>query len=164
MLNISKLDLGIHTLSKGVGRSALQILQSKGAAFFLHDFLGRTDLTFQSALGGDLADGAGEAVALGFSIDQFASDTLAEAIVGQTNNVANPDFTTNTANWSAGGSAALAAIWRETRLGNSALASARPASAPLLAAATSQASRAWRSSTLMPRATLTSNGCRRAVT
>lgn len=100
--------------TKGGGMSALQILQSKGVNFFLHDFLGRTDLTFQDAAGNTAADDSGEAVALAFSVDQIGSQTLAQAAAAATELVANGTFDANITGWSAGGNAAIS--WQSGRL------------------------------------------------
>jgi len=67
------LGLGL-TRRQGGGWSALQILQSYGAAFFLHDFT-RTDLTFQEVGGYTLSDDAGETVAIALSMDQIGRGT-----------------------------------------------------------------------------------------
>ncbi len=94
MLIGPNLALTNRTLRKGGGLTALQILQSKGSAFFLHDFVGRTDLTFQNAAGTTLADDNGEAVALALSIDQIGSKTLAATLAAQVNVISPLDFTT----------------------------------------------------------------------
>lgn len=67
----------------GGGVDPLALLQSKGAPFFLHDFLGRTDLTFQEAVGPTLADDATEAVGLAFSTDEIGTRSLAEILAAQ---------------------------------------------------------------------------------
>ena len=70
--------------------SALEILQAKGAPFFLQDFIGRPDLTFQEAVGPTVSDEAGEAIGLVLSIDQIGDATLAETIAAQLQKASNP--------------------------------------------------------------------------
>lgn len=74
----------------GGGRTGLEILQSKGASFFLHDFVSRTDLTFQEANGVTAADDVSESVALALSVDQIGLQTVAEFLAGKAELWTNP--------------------------------------------------------------------------
>lgn len=62
----------------------LAFLQSKGAEFFYHDFVGRTDLTFQEAGGNTAADDAAEPVGLALGSDVIGDSTLSEYLAAQT--------------------------------------------------------------------------------
>jgi hypothetical protein len=70
------------------------MIQSKGAAFFYHDFIGRTDLTFQGATGSTPADDSGEAVAMAFGTDEIGSQTIAQVVAAQSELIPATSLTT----------------------------------------------------------------------
>lgn len=90
----------------GAALTPLEILQAKEVPFFLQDFVGRTDLTFQGTNTDTPADDASEAVALALGIDEIGTGTIAEALVGQSNLLGNPGFDTDTI-WGKDGGATI---------------------------------------------------------
>jgi len=90
-------------LGAGGGVDPLALLQAKGASFFLNDFLGRTDLTFQDAAGTTLSDSASDPVARALGLDQIGNDTLAATMAAQPEKMANGDFASgDLTDWSDG--------------------------------------------------------------
>lgn len=90
-------NIGINTPRAGGGVDPFALLQGKGAAFLYHDFLGRTDLTFQDA-SLTAADDPTEAVAIALSKDEIGDDLLATVIAAQTELVTNGAFSADS-NW-----------------------------------------------------------------